>query len=126
MDVIKSIMEEFFYLLECNPVKDLLFLFDLEENIDYIIEKQNNFAIVKVILTDERTKILKEVIQDMNIFIPQVSKYLSDYILIKERPTESILKYVNLFSSDDLFLPYISKQRVYKAELKHCRGSKKT
>lgn len=120
-------MEEFFYLLYCNPINELLFLFDLKNNIDYSIEKKNGFNVVKIKLNNEKTKVLKEVIQDVNIFIPKVDKYLSDYIFTNETPTNAIMAYLNLFTSDDLFLPYISRQRIIRAEIKYYNiNAKKT
>lgn len=115
-------MEEFFYLISCTPVNELLFLFDLKKDVDYIIENNNGFNVNKIILNNEKTKVLKEVIQDVNIFIPKVNKYLSEYIFAKEIPTDAIVAYLNLFTSDDLFLPYVSRQRMIRAEIKHCNA----
>lgn len=115
-------MEEFFYLLKCKSVEELLFLYDFKEGQEYEVEtREEGIEVIKIPVNSDRAKCVIEVIKDIDIFIPKVGKYLSDYLLLKETPTKAIVNYLGYFKSDELFLPYISKSRVYKAQITHCK-----
>lgn len=113
-------MEEFFHLLASKPTNELLFLFDLKEGVNYKKEDKGGIPYYKVFLNSDATKVLQEVIKDIDIFVPKVNKYLQSYIFGNEIPSKSIVNVIDCFTSDELFLPYISTQRVYRAQLKHC------
>lgn len=112
-------MEEYFYLLKCKATEELMFLFDNTKGVEYTLDKKDGFDVYKLTLNLIKNKTLVEIIKDINIYIPKVKEYISDYILLKKTPTKKILKYINLFTSDDLFLPYISQSRIKQATIKH-------
>ena len=113
-------MEENILLLKCKSIDELIFLYDLKEDKDYTIIKQNDVEAYNINLTSsDNAKVMIEVIKDVNIYIPHVKIYLSDFIFFKSIPTKAMLEYINYFSSDNLFLPYLTKERTSKAEIKH-------
>lgn len=107
-------MEQFFLLLKCNAVDELIFLFELIDGVEYKTINHKGVEAYKIDISHVKSKMMVEAIKDLNVYIPKVNVYLSDIILLPKIPTKEILDYINLFSSDDLFLPYISNQRMKK------------
>lgn len=107
-----------FRLLKCKAVDDLLYVFELEQGIDYVTKTHSQYTEYIINFNHNNAIDLFDCIKDLNIYIPQISIYLSDYILLKKMPTDKILSIINKLSVDDVFCPYISKQRLIKTRYK--------
>lgn len=108
-------MEEFLLLLKCKPTEELIYVSELVKDVEYTIVKQDDYEAYRVIPTTPNGKLVVELIKDINIFIPKVGYYLSDFLLLKRKPNAKIIEYLANFTIDDLFAPYISHQRINKA-----------
>lgn len=108
-------MEEFLLLLKCKPVDELVFLTELINNFDYTLIKQYGYDVYRINSNTRNGGLVVKLIKDLNIYIPKVNYYLSDFLLVKRQPTDDIIKYLDNFTTDDLFTPYISRQRINKA-----------
>ena len=109
-------MEEIFLLLKTKPTDDLLYVLEAVEGITYTATKYGDFDAYSINLKDPKGYMLFELIKDINIFIPQVSIYLSDYLLCKKQPTADIIRYIEMFKVDHLFSLYLSSPRINQAQ----------
>lgn len=115
-------MSKSFKILKSSPTEDLLYVMDLRDGRDYTIEEKESYS-AYVFDTDntpnasENVEVMHKCISDLNIYIPKLNIYLSDYILLKKVPNDKILRLIDRFSVDDLFAHAVSRPRLYQAKV---------
>lgn len=102
-------------LLKCSPVTDLLYICEIQE---YYEESQGGYDIYIIPIKDINAYYLYECVKNLDIYLQNTHIYLSDYILLKKKPTQSILTIFNHFNTDDLFQHCLSQQNIIKAHQK--------
>lgn len=111
--------ESYFNLLDVEATKDLLEIFDLEENMHYFLSRTpKGIRYFRVILDSVETQAFYDLIKDIDIYVPHIGIYLSDYILLKKEPTKEIKDLINHFNIDQLFTPFIHTPRLIKIKKK--------
>lgn len=101
-----------FKLLKCKPVTKLLDLFDVY-GYDVIQEKGYSYYLIP--MTSFENQRIYGCLNDLDIYIHSLNLYVSKYILLQKTPNKHVVKLINKFTCDDLFLHCTSVQRLTKA-----------
>lgn len=104
-----------FNLIKCKAVDDLLYVFELEKDIHYEEINEESFSYYSINKQSHpNAQVLFNCIEDLNIYVPKINSYLQDFIFVKRIPNPSIVHFIELFSIDELFSPFVSQQRLNK------------
>lgn len=107
--------ESYFNLMKFEATDDLLTIFEFEEGLHYFTAiTQNGTRYFRIILDTIETQEFYKLLKDLDIFMPHIGIYLSDFILLKKVPTKEIRELINLFSVDQLFSAFIHTPRLIK------------
>ena len=102
----------FFSIIKCNAVDDLLYITEAEPS---ACINQGNYHEYVIPLSSKNELRLYLCIKDLDIYIHPLQLNLSDYIFLRKKPTENIVKLINSFKVDDIFCHCLSKQNLIKA-----------
>ena len=115
-------MSQQYKILKSKPTEDLLYVMDIKEGRDYIIEENESYT-AYVFGSDatpnasESVEVMHKCISDLDIYITKLNLYLSDYMLLKKIPNDKLLRLIDRFSVDDLFSHAVSRPRLYQAKV---------
>lgn len=122
IDLIKSPMNNtsHFNILKVKATQELIDLFDLEEGLHYFVKRTlKGTQYYRLILDTADVQMLHEVIQTIDIYVPHIKIYLSDYILLKKEPTKAIKDLINHFTVDQLFGAFLHTPRIIALRKKY-------
>lgn len=109
-----SMAKKGFNIIKCKATSTLLELYDIKEGDGCKTKEVGNISYYRVLFDARYARMIYSLIKDINIYIPSKRIYLSDYILLKKIPDESIFRLIDYLSMDDMFGAYFSQQRAFK------------
>lgn len=111
--------ETYFILLNIEATKDLLDIFELEEGMHYFLGRTDKgISYFRIILDSVETQEFYKIIKDIDIYVPHIGIYISDYILFKQVPTREIKDLIAFFNVDQLFTAFIHTPKLIKMRKK--------
>lgn len=111
--------QKHFDLIDAPPTQDLLYLLDLTEENYEKKTTSNNISFYRIKLEDPLAKMAYDLIKDIDIFIPRINRYLSDFIFMRTTPTKAVLAFLNKLTVDQLFAPFITSEKAMAVKKKY-------
>lgn len=104
-----------FNILKCQPISELFDIMDLREDKEYFISSTpNGIEYYRLILDTVDAAAVYESLKDIDIYVPHIGIYLSDYLLLKKTPTKEIMNLLNYFSMDDFIQPFLNTPKIIR------------
>lgn len=109
---------KYFKLIDVEATNDLLEIFDLDESSHYTKERtpKRGISYFKIYLDSKETQVFHDLIKDIDIYVPHIGIYLSDFMLMKVEPTNKVRDLINMFNVDQLFTPFLISPKLIRAK----------
>lgn len=113
-------MPKHFDIINTKPTRDLIELFEMEEGLHYTKRRtRSGVSYFRVELDSQEMQMAYDLLKDVNIYVPQFDRYLSDFIFMRSEPIRPIVELIERFSVDQLFEAFLHMPKIMQTRKKY-------
>lgn len=113
-------MPKYFDIINTKPTRDLIELFEMEEGLHYTRRRtRSGVSYFRVELDSQEMQMAYDLLKDVNIYVPQFNRYLSDFIFMRSEPIRPIVELIERFSVDQLFEAFLHMPKIMQTRKKY-------